>query len=275
MELKHYLQIAVRWAWLLILGAALGAAGGYYYSKGQQPVYQASTRAMLMRAPLEQSSDLTYYSDLQLVQTYLQLMTTQPVLDKASERLGYKISKGQIKVKQNQDTQIMDLTVEDSDPQHAADIANVLVQVLIEHNTNLQSGRYLATEESLKAQIEAVETQIKSIQSDVDQISTQSFQDQLAQTQAQIAPLQAEVSTLQQEIAALNYAEDHPGPAHPDRREAGARRPDQAAAGPVPADLFQPGRAGQAGGCRLRAKLADDPAPVHPGPVPAALSQPA
>ena len=122
MELKHYLQIAVRWAWLLILGAALGAAGGYYYSKGQQPVYQASTRAMLMRAPLEQSSDLTYYSDLQLVQTYLQLMTTQPVIDKASEQLGYKVSKGQIKVKQNHDTQILELTVEINRLEHEADL---------------------------------------------------------------------------------------------------------------------------------------------------------
>jgi polysaccharide biosynthesis transport protein len=187
----------------MILGAALGAAGGYYYSKGQQPVYQASTRAMLMRAPLEQSSDLTYYSDLQLVQTYLQLLTTQPVLDKASERLGYKVNKGQVSVKQNQDTQIMELTVQDSNPRHTAEIANTLVQVLIEHNTNLQSGRYLATEESLDAQIDQVESQIKSIQSDVDKISNRSFQDQLSQTQAQIAPLQDEVSTLQQEIAAL------------------------------------------------------------------------
>ncbi len=255
MELKHYLQIAVRWSWLLILGAALGAAGGYYYSKGQQPVYQASTRAMLMRAPLEQSSDLTYYSDLQLVQTYLQLMTTQPVLDKASERLGYKVSKGQVKVKQNQDTQIMDLTVEDNNPQHAADIANVLVQVLIEHNTNLQSGRYLATEESLKAQIDTVETQIKSIQSDVDQISTQSFQDQLSQTQAQIAPTAGSLCAAAGDRRP-QLAQDNPGPAHPDRREAVPHRPDQAAAGPVPADLFQPGGAGETGGCRHPGRVA-------------------
>ena len=39
MELKHYLQIAGRWAWLLILGAILGAAGGYYFSQMQEPVY--------------------------------------------------------------------------------------------------------------------------------------------------------------------------------------------------------------------------------------------
>ena len=71
MELKHYFQIMQRWYWLLVLGAVLGAAGGYYYAQRQQPVYQAFTRALVMRAPLEQSSDLTYYSDMQLVQTYV------------------------------------------------------------------------------------------------------------------------------------------------------------------------------------------------------------
>ena len=203
MELKHYFQIMQRWYWLLVLGAVLGAAGGYYYAQRQQPVYQAFTRALVMRAPLEQSSDLTYYSDMQLVQTYVQLLTTQPVLQGTSDRLGYNVRSGQIKVKQNQDTQIIELSVEDHDPQHSADIANTLVQVLIEQNNSLQSGRYLTTEESLRAQIGQVEAQINQIQADLDQISTQSFQDQLTQTEAQIKPLQDEVSALQQEIAAL------------------------------------------------------------------------
>jgi capsular exopolysaccharide synthesis family protein len=206
MELKHYFQIVQRWAWLLILGLILGSAGGYWFSQSQEPVYQSSTRALVMRAPLEQSSDLTYYSDMQLVQTYVQLLTTQPVLEGTSKRLGYEVNKSQIKVKQNQDTQIIDLTVEDHDPQRAADIANVLVEVLIEQNNTLQAGRYFTTEESIRAQIAQVEGQINNIQSDVDKISTQSFQDQLTEVEAQIKPLQDEVSALQQEIAALTPA---------------------------------------------------------------------
>src|SRR5678815_4523222 len=104
MELKQYIRIVGRWAWLLVLGLVLAGAGGYQASRMQEPVFQASTRALVMRPPLEQSSDLTYYSDLQLVQTYIQLLSTQPVLDKASGQLGYKVHIGQIKVKQNQDT---------------------------------------------------------------------------------------------------------------------------------------------------------------------------
>ena len=203
MELKGYFRIVKRWTWLLVLGLILGAAGGYFGSRYQAPVYQASTRALVMRPPLEQSSDLTYYSDLQLVQTYIQLLTTQPILDAASERLGYQVQKGQIKVKQNSDTQIIDVTVEDQHSERVAEIANVLVEVLSEQNESLQAGRYASTEDSIRAQITQVESQLNVIQRQVDQISTQSFQDQLQEVEAQIQPLETEVSALQQEIAAL------------------------------------------------------------------------
>src|SRR5687768_7517032 len=119
MELKQYFHMVRRWLWLLLLGLALGGGGGFYFSSRETPVYQASTRLLVMRPPLEQSTDLTYYSDLQLVQTYIQLLTTQPVLDGAAEQLGYQVRKSQIAVKQNQDTQIIALTVEDTNPQHA------------------------------------------------------------------------------------------------------------------------------------------------------------
>jgi capsular exopolysaccharide synthesis family protein len=206
MELKQYIRIVGRWAWLLVLGLVLAGAGGYQASRMQEPVYQASTRALVMRPPLEQSSDLTYYSDLQLVQTYIQLLSTQPVLDDASERLGFEVNKGQLKVQQNQDTQIIQVTVEDHDPKRAADIANILVAVLIEQNESMQSGRYASTADSIQAQITQVESQISDLQREVDQVSTKNFQDQLNEVEAQIKPLQDEVSLLQQEIAALTPA---------------------------------------------------------------------
>jgi capsular exopolysaccharide synthesis family protein len=203
MELKQYLRIIQHWAWLLILGLLLAGAAGYQVSRMQEPVYQASTRALVMRAPQERSSDLTYLSDQQLVQTYIQLLNTRPVRDGASERLGYEVKKSQVKVQQARDTQIIEVIIEDTDPQHAADIANILVEVLIEQNEALQTGRYTSTEESIQAQIAQVESQIDTLQRQVDKLSTQNFQDQLREVEAQIKPLQEEVATLQKEIAEL------------------------------------------------------------------------
>jgi len=203
MELREYLRIIQRWLWLLVLGAVLGGAGGYYFSLYQTPVYQASTRAMVMRPPQAGVSDYTYLSDQQLTQTYLQLVTTQPLLDSASELLGYRINRDQITAQQIRDTQVIQLTVEDTDPAHAAEIANVLVEVLIDQNESFQSNRFSTAESSLREQVQQMESQISGLQSVIAQISSQNLKDQIDQLEAQITPLQKEVSTLEQEIVAL------------------------------------------------------------------------
>ncbi len=203
MELKEYIRIIKHWVWLLILGLVLGGAAGYVFSDYQTPVYQASTRVMVMRPPQESVSDYTYLSGQQLTQTYVQLVTTQPLIDAASAELGYPIEREQINAQQIRDTQVIQLTVEDENPQHAAAIANMLVNKLIEQNDAFQAGRFNSAEESLREQIRQMENQISGLQTVINQISSQNLQDQIAQLEAQIKPLQEEMLKLEQEIAAL------------------------------------------------------------------------
>ena len=203
MELREYLRIVQRWLWLLILGLVLGGSGGYFFSRYQTPVYQASTRAMVMRPPQGSVSDYTYLSDQQLTQTFLQLVTTQPVLDAVSEQLGYEVELEQIDAQQIRDTQVIELKVEDPDPERAPAIANALIEQLIAQNENFQAGRFSAAEASLREQIQQMEAQINGLQAVITQTSTQNLNEQIAQLEAQISPLQAEVSSLEQEIAAL------------------------------------------------------------------------
>ena len=175
MELKEYLRIFRRWAWLMILGLILGGVGGYLASQYQTPVYQASTRVMVMRPPQESASDYTYLSGQQLTQTYVQLVTTSPVLESASAELGYKIEPEQISVQQVRDTQVIQLTVEDGDPERVFQIANVLVVKLIEQNETFQAGRFNTEEASLRDQITQMESQISGLQSVISQISNQNL----------------------------------------------------------------------------------------------------
>ncbi len=203
MELKEYFRIIKHWVWLLILGLVLGGAGGYFASGYQTPVYQASTRVMVMRPSQESASDYTYLSAQQLTQTYVQLMTTQPVLDAASAELGYEVELEQISIQQIRDTQVIQLTVEDENPEHVAQIANALVAKLIEQNDTFQAGRFNSAEASLRDQVQQMETQISGLQTIISQISSQNLKDQISQLEAQITPLQQEILTLEQEIAAL------------------------------------------------------------------------
>lgn len=206
MEFKYYFTLLKRWAWLLILGLVLGLAGGYLISSYQTDIYQTSTRVLVMSASQQKSSDLTYLNDQQLAQTYVQLLTTSPVLEGTSGRLGYNVRKEQVAALQSQNTQIIEIKVEDPDPQRAADIANTLVVILLEESDQLQVGRYRTIEESLQAQIIQMESQITSLQSQVEKISTQSVQDQLRNVEAQLLPLQDKVTEIQKEIATLSPA---------------------------------------------------------------------
>lgn len=198
--------MARRWAWLLVTGVALGALVGLVGSILQSPVYSASTRILVMRAPQEKTTDYTYLSDQQLVQTYIQLLTTKPVLKNASEILGSSVSAKQVSVGQIGDTQAIQVTAEDENPQRASNIANILVQVLISQNEIIQSGRYASTEQSIQAQITQIENQLHVMGTEIENISAKTVVEQQNQVETQIALLQTEANQLQNDIQTLKSA---------------------------------------------------------------------
>lgn len=206
MDLRQYLFIARRWAWLGILGLILGGVAGYFWSIYQTPVYRATTRMLVIRAPQEKVSDYTYLTDQQLTQTYIELATTEPVLDAVAETLGYSIDRDQLTVQQIQNTQVIKLSVEDPNPIHAAAIANTLVEQLIKQNEIIQAGRFASADANLEQQIKQMEDQISGLETIISQVSSQSLQQQMAELEAQIKPLQEEKARLQQEIAILQPA---------------------------------------------------------------------
>jgi len=205
MELQRYLTIVRRWIWLLVLGVVLGALGGYFASSSQTPIYQASTRFVILRAA--QTSNVDYYSYLdsqQLISTYIQLLTTSSLAEAASLELGFQVYPGQASASQMTDTQFVQLTVTDPDPEKAARIANVMVTVLIDQNEKLQAVRYVNSEQNLLAQAEQVQTQITDLQSQLTNVSSATVKDQLVQVESQINDLQTQITNLQTEITNLS-----------------------------------------------------------------------
>jgi non-specific protein-tyrosine kinase len=205
LDLKRLFAVLKRWLWLMALCLILGAAAGFLGSRYQKPVYQGNTKVMITRITSQsQDSDVTaYLSGQQLTSTYVQLLTTDAVLNIASERLGYTVTSGQVTAQVVRDTQIIDITVEDTDPARAAASANILVTILIEQNDTIQSGRYNSMEESLQAQKTQMENQITALQNQIDQASTQTVEEQRKWIEEQISALQTESTSLQGDIAKL------------------------------------------------------------------------
>lgn len=203
MDIRQILNIAKRWIWLLVLGALLAGSVGYYISNQETPLYQASTRFVILRAATTGYDYYAYIDFQQLIQTYTQLLTTDALIEQASEELGYSARAGSANATQIGDTQFMRLTVTHSDPVKAAEIANVLVKVLIDQNEQLQSVRYETTERNMQLRADQALEQIELLQQQIDELSSASVQEQLTQVESEIDNLQEQIIALETEINEL------------------------------------------------------------------------
>jgi capsular exopolysaccharide synthesis family protein len=163
-DLTKYLLLIWHWLWLIILVVAIAGVGAYYISRLIPPVYEAKTTVLVDMAPSNKSID---YSSLQLssqlTQTYSQMMTKSPVLDEVAKRIGLvEVDAKAINAKPVTNTQLINILAESTNPQLAADIANMLVTVFAEQIQTLQTTRFADSEESLQTQMADVEVKIKS-----------------------------------------------------------------------------------------------------------------
>jgi capsular exopolysaccharide synthesis family protein len=165
-ELRRYLALAWHWTWLFVLVSALAAGTAYVLSVRMTPIYQASTTVLINEAPITNSADYAaLVASERLAQTYSQMMTKQPVLVKVIERMQLNTTPGKLKntiqVAPVKDTQLIEVKVENTNPQQAADIANVLVAEFSEQNRIQQESKFAASQQSLKAQLDQLATQIE------------------------------------------------------------------------------------------------------------------
>jgi succinoglycan biosynthesis transport protein ExoP len=201
-EIKQYLMLLRKWAWALVLGAILGGIAGYLYSLYQPVLYQTSTKIMVSRA-LQQNTGVSMYNEVYLAETYAQLVTTEPMIQKLQERLDYPVEKGQVSSRQIQDSLLIEVSVVDGNPVRAAQIANTLAEVFVDYNDSLQADRYQSSEDSLLGQIAKVQEQIDSLRNDMTQANAQTLETQKQQVEDRIKEIEAQIATSEDEIIKL------------------------------------------------------------------------
>ena len=170
LALLQYVSILWRWSWLIVLCMTLAGAAAYFYSLQATPVYQASASLLINQARTGNSS--ADYNALltgeRLAQTYAELIRKRPVLEAVISNLQLPadadtLSK-RVSIAPVRNTQLLNLTVEDSDPQRAADIANAIVRVFSQQNQAQQTNRYSDTQQRLERELAKVQADIDSTQ---------------------------------------------------------------------------------------------------------------
>jgi len=177
MELAQYGSALRRWWWLLVLGALLAGGGVYLASRNTTPVYQATTRLFVNQV---QVPGLPSYGDLQtserLTKTYSELLHSRLVLDETIKQLNVSLTTesldGKIKTEAIRDTQLLQVTVEDTDSNRAAVIANQLAQVFIKRVQDLQTGNTQVARDQVNRDLNETQRRITDTSNDLNQIIT-------------------------------------------------------------------------------------------------------
>lgn len=136
MELTRYLRVLRRWLWLLLACPVIAAFTAAGVSVWLPPVYEAQVSLLVRPAqPLAVDAGGASLTSDQISRTYARLMTERPLLETVVADLGLQTSAeslvGTIKVTPEPNTTILDVAVQDTNPQVARDVANKLVEDFI------------------------------------------------------------------------------------------------------------------------------------------------
>ena len=165
-DLKQYFALFVRWLWLIALATVLAAAAAYGISKQIQPTYQSTTRILINQAPASQQTDYTsILTSERLAQTYAQMITAQPILDEVIQNLNLGLTPTKLKeattVQLVRDTQLIDVSITNQDPNLAASIANEMVNVFVRQTQAMEASRYSSSKQNLEKQLADLDQKIK------------------------------------------------------------------------------------------------------------------
>ena len=169
-DLREYAHLLWHWAWLILLAGIIAGGTAYYLNSQQVPIYTASTQLLVSEPPKATTTDTSQSAIVPsnlMAQTYTQMIKNLPVLQQVVERLQIPLNpqalKSMISATLIQNTQLIQVSVTDTDPQRAAAIANTLGSVFAEQIQSLQSVRYEQSKASLTQQIAEMETQLQQV----------------------------------------------------------------------------------------------------------------
>ena len=192
MELKEYFRTVWRWWWLIALCTLCAGIASFVVSSMLPPVYEAS---VMLVSNQSTNTGIVDYSSLlggqQILETYRELLQTGPLLETAIANLDLPYSPRQlaerVEVNVIPETQLIELRVEDNDPQRAADIANEIALTFLLQRPGEQEIQELGGyEQSVVTQMKALEQAIEETDAEMEQLRASrrsSAQEELAALQ--------------------------------------------------------------------------------------------
>jgi capsular exopolysaccharide synthesis family protein len=175
MDLRRQGQVIRSWLWLLIASLFLAGGAAYLVSSSLPKVYEAKVTLLVGQSS---SSSTPNYNDLlasqRISQTYADLATTGTILGQvmANAGLGVTVDEFRQRVKADAPTNstLVTVTVQDGDPQRAANLANAIGNQLIAASDSVY-GKNSQVQDFIAGQISATQVQIQDTQTQIDSLA--------------------------------------------------------------------------------------------------------
>lgn len=210
MELKRYLLIIVRWWWMIALAVILAAVFSYVATSRQPRIYQASTRLLVGQSFRSTNPSPTdFQTSTALALTYIEIAKTTPVLQATLDALKLKIAPEDLRARFRAslvpNTQLIELRVDDTDPERAQALANELAYQLTLQGPAAQQDP--AQREFIQQQIDDLQNKIREAQKTIAELRSSIDVNlgarDVSAKQQQIASLETEIARWQQSYVAM------------------------------------------------------------------------
>jgi succinoglycan biosynthesis transport protein ExoP len=219
LELRAFYHMGRKWAWLIVMGAALAGGGAFVASSLVTPVYEASATLRISPPNAEGMSDYsTLLAGQRLVRTYAQLLIERAVLEEVIGNLGLKVKpqdlEKRVRIETVPDTELIKIRVEHTNPAAAQAIANDIPPVFLAQDRRLQTLRYAELKANLAAKMEELEGEIRGLQEGIARqkaVGTGAEDAGLVLWQGDLEQARTNLTTLMQNYGQVELAEAQSG----------------------------------------------------------------
>ena len=169
MQLQDYWSVIKRWWWLMVACVMVASASSYIGTLSTPRIYQATATVMIGQSiqQVNPSSNDLWVSQ-QLARTYSEMVKRQPVLEGAARALGLNFipSGDNVSTRQIEGTQLLEVSVRDTDPLRAKALADEICnQLILQSPTN--NSRDQARQEFVQAQLTDLEEKVKATEAEI------------------------------------------------------------------------------------------------------------
>jgi succinoglycan biosynthesis transport protein ExoP len=207
MEIRQYLEPLFKWWKLIFVACLLAGISSFLVVSRQAPIYQTRASVVIGTAVYEPNPSGGEIGLAQQLASYYANIATRDVVRNATmEALGLQWLPEYISMAVP-NSQIIEISVTDTDPYRAQAVANELANQLIKQSPSNPDLREQQRQEFISGQLVLLETQIKDTQDEIAQKEEEmgglNSARQISNAQADIAALQNKLTTLQSNYSSM------------------------------------------------------------------------